>query len=36
MGTNCAPFVVDLFLISYEGDFMMSLFDDKQANIIDS
>ena len=35
MGTNCAPLVVDLFLFCYEGDFMMSLSDDKQANVID-
>ena len=31
MGTNCAPLVADLFMFSYERDFMMSLFDDKQA-----
>ena len=36
MGTNCAPFVADLFLFCYERDFMMSLSDDKQANIIDA
>ena len=35
MGTNCAPYVADLFLFFYEGDFMMSLSDDKQADIID-
>ena len=34
MGTNCAPLVADLFLFCYERDFMMSLFDDKQADII--
>ena len=34
MGTNCAPPVVDLFLFCYERDFMMSLSDDKQADII--
>ena len=28
MGTNCAPFVADLFLFCYESDFMMSLSDD--------
>ena len=36
MGTNCAPLVADLFLFCYEIDFMMSLFDDKQADIIDA
>ena len=36
MGTNCAPLVADLFLLFYERDFMMSLFDDKQADIINA
>ena len=36
MGTNCAPLVADLFLICYEKDFMMSLSDDKQADVIDA
>ena len=36
MGTNCAPLVADLFLFCYESDFMMSLSDDKQADIVDS
>ena len=36
MGTNCAPLVVDLFRFCYERDFMMSLSDDKQADIIDA
>ena len=36
MGTNCAPLVADLFLYCYERDFMMSLSDDKQANVIDA
>ena len=35
MGTYCVPLVVDLFLFYYERDFMMSLSDDKQADIID-
>ena len=35
MGTNCAPLVADLFLFCFERDFMMSLSDDKQADIID-
>ena len=34
MGTNCTPLVADSFLICYERDFMMSLSDDKQADII--
>ena len=36
MGTNCAPLVADLFLFCYERDFMMSLTDDKQTDIIDA
>ena len=36
MGTNCAPLVANLFLFCYEKDFMMSLSDDKQADIIDA
>ena len=36
MGTNCAPLVADVFLFCYERDFMMSLSDDKQADIIDA
>ena len=36
MGTNCASLVTDLFLFCYEKDFMMSLFDDKQADIVDA
>ena len=35
MGTNCAPFVADLFLICYEGDFMKSLSPENQADIIE-
>ena len=35
MGTNCAPLVADLFLFCYERDLMMSLSDDKQADVID-
>ena len=35
MGTNCAPLVADLFLFCYERDCMMSLFDDKQAYVVD-
>ena len=36
MGTNCAPLVADLFLFCYERDFMMSLSDDKQVDVIDA
>ena len=36
MGTYCAPLVANLFLFCYERDFMMSLSDDKQDDIIDS
>ena len=36
MGTNCAPLVADLFLFCYERDLMMSLSDDKQADVIDA
>ena len=35
MGANCAPLVADLFLFCFKRDFMMSLSDDKQADIID-
>ena len=36
MDTNCAPLVADLFLFCYERDFIMSLSDDKQADVIDA
>ena len=36
MGTNCAPRYADLFLLCYERDFMMSLSNDKQADVIDA
>ena len=36
MGTNCAPLVADLFPFCYERDFMMSLSDDKHADVIDA
>ena len=36
MGTNCAPLVADLFLFCYERDFMISLSDDKRADVIDA
>ena len=36
MSSNYAPLVVDLFLFCYEGDFMTSLSDDNQADIIEA
>ena len=36
MGTNCAPFVADLFLFCYDRDFITSLSDDNQADIIET
>ena len=36
MGTNCAPLVADLFLFCYERDFMLSLSDNNQADIVEA
>ena len=36
MGTNCAPLIADLFLFCYERDFMLSLSDNNQADIIEA
>ena len=36
MDTSCASLVADLFLFSYERDFMTTLADDKQNDIIDA
>ena len=36
MGTNCAPLVADLILFCYERDFMLSLSDNNQADIIEA
>ena len=36
MGTNCAPLVADLFLFCYDRDFMLSLSDNYQADIIEA
>ena len=36
IGTNCAPLVADLFLFCYERDYMNSLSDDNQADIIEA
>ena len=35
MGTNCAPFVADLFLFCYDSDYMLSLSDNNQTDIIE-
>ena len=35
IGTNCAPFVADLFLFCYERDFM-TLSDDNQDDITEA
>ena len=36
MGTNCAPHGCRLVPVLYERDLMMSLSDDKQADVIDA
>ena len=36
MGTNCARFVADLFLFCYERDFMLSLSEDNQSDVIEA
>ena len=36
MGTNCSPLVADMFLFCYEGDFMLSLSDDNQSEVIEA
>ena len=36
MDTNCAPLVAILFLFCYERNFIVSLPDDKQADVIDA
>ena len=36
LDTYCAPLVADLFLFCYDRDFMMSLSDDYQADVIDA
>ena len=35
VGTNCAPLVVDLFLLCYERDFTLSLSNNTQTDIIE-
>ena len=36
MRTNCALLVADLFLFCYERDFMLSLLDDNQSEVIEA
>ena len=36
MGTHCAPLAEDLFLFCYNRDFMLSLSDDNQTDIIEA
>ena len=36
MGTNCTPLVADFFLFCYERDFMLSLSDNNQIDIIEA
>ena len=36
MGTSCAPLVADMFLFCYERDFMLSLSDNNQTDIIEA
>ena len=36
MGTNCAPPVVDLYWFCYERNFMLSLSDDNQSEVIEA
>ena len=36
MGTNCAPLVADIFLFCYERDFMLSLSEDIQTDVIEA
>ena len=36
MGTNCGPLVADLFLFCYERDFMLSLSNKNQTDIIEA
>ena len=36
MGTNCAPFVADLFLFCYESAFMLPLSEDNQFDVIEA
>ena len=35
MGTNCAPFIADLFFYCYEKDFMSNLHKSKKLDLVD-
>ena len=36
MGINCAPLVANLFLFCYERDFMLTLSEDNQSDVIEA
>ena len=36
MGSNCVPLVADLFLFCYERDFLLSLSEDTQPDVIEA
>ena len=36
MGTNCGPLVADLFLFCCERDFLLSLSENNQTDIIEA
>ena len=36
MGTNCAPLIADMFLFSYERDFVLPLSDNNQADVVEA
>ena len=36
MGTNCAPLIAELFLFCYERNFMLSLSEDNQSDVIEA
>ena len=36
LGSNCAPLDADLFLFCYERDFMLSLSDKNQADVVEA
>ena len=36
MGTNCFPLIANVFLFCYENDFMVSLSDDTQAEVVEA
>ena len=36
MGSNCAPLATDLFLFCYKRNFMLSLSDNNQADVVEA